>query len=111
MSSSSSAVPNSSNSNRLREVAANRGVPAYMIDRADQLRPGVAVAAKHASASPPAPRHPRCWCREVLTRLAELGATAVRELDGAIERTVFPLPKGLHGKATAKAPEVGPARD
>jgi len=31
--------PNSSNSNRLREVAANRGVPAYMIDHADELRP------------------------------------------------------------------------
>ena len=31
--------PNSSNSNRLREVAAHRGVPAYMVDRADELRP------------------------------------------------------------------------
>ena len=31
--------PNSSNSNRLREVAANRGVPAYMVDNADELRP------------------------------------------------------------------------
>ena len=31
--------PNSSNSNRLREVAAHRGVPAYMVDRAEELQP------------------------------------------------------------------------
>jgi 4-hydroxy-3-methylbut-2-enyl diphosphate reductase len=99
--------PNSSNSNRLREVAAHRGVPAYMIDRADQLRPewvtGKARVGVTAGASAP-----EVLVKEVLARLAELGATGVRELDGAIERIVFPLPKGLHGKATAKAPEVGP---
>ena len=101
--------PNSSNSNRLREVAAHRGVPAYMIDRADQLQPewlaGKARVGVTAGASAP-----EVLVREVLARLAELGATGVRELDGAIERVVFPLPKGLHGKAAAKAPEVGPAR-
>ena len=53
--------PNSSNSNRLREVAANRGVPAYMVDSADELDPEW-VAGGSASASPPAPRRPRCWC-------------------------------------------------
>ncbi len=81
-----------------------------MIDRADQLRPewlaGKARVGVTAGASAP-----EVLVKEVLTRLAELGATDVRELDGAIERIVFPLPKGLHGKATAKAPEVGPARD
>ena len=102
--------PNSSNSNRLREVAAHLGVPAFMIDRADQLQPewlaGRARVGVTAGASAP-----EVLVKEVLARLAELGATDVRELDGAVERIVFPLPKGLHGKATAKAPESGPARD
>ena len=100
--------PNSSNSNRLREVAANRGVPAYMIDRADELRPewlaGKVRVGVTAGASAP-----EVLVQEVLARLAELGADGVRELDGAVEHVVFPLPKGLHGQASAKAPEVGPA--
>jgi 4-hydroxy-3-methylbut-2-enyl diphosphate reductase len=75
--------PNSSNSNRLREVAANRGVPAYMIDRADQLR------------------------SEWVSGKACVGVT---ELEGAIERIVFPLPKGLHDRAAAKTPGTGPVR-
>jgi len=99
--------PNSSNSNRLREVAANRGVPAYMIDRADQLRPewvtGKACIGVTAGASAP-----EVLVQEVGTRLAELGATDVREIDGAGEHVVFPLPKGLHAVATAEPPEPGP---
>jgi len=86
--------PNSSNSNRLREVAANRGTPAYMVDRADQLeaawlagKPRVGVTAG-ASA-------PEVLVTEVLARLKALGARTVRELDGAVENVVFPLPKGL----------------
>jgi 4-hydroxy-3-methylbut-2-enyl diphosphate reductase len=100
--------PNSSNSNRLREVAANRGVPAYMIDRADELRPewlaGKVRVGVTAGASAP-----EVLVQEVLARLADLGAEGVHELDGAVEHVVFPLPKGLHGQASAKAPEVGPA--
>ena len=100
--------PNSSNSNRLREVAANRGIPAYMIDRADELQPewlaGKACVGVTAGASAP-----EVLVKEVLARLADLGAGNVRELDGAVERVVFPLPKGLHGPAVAKPPEVGPA--
>jgi 4-hydroxy-3-methylbut-2-enyl diphosphate reductase len=89
--------PNSSNSNRLREVAANRGIPAYMIDRADELQPewlaGKSCVGVTAGASAP-----EVLVKEVLARLAELGAGSVRELDGAVERVVFPLPKGLHGQ-------------
>jgi 4-hydroxy-3-methylbut-2-enyl diphosphate reductase len=89
--------PNSSNSNRLREVAAKRGVPAYMIDRADQLQPewlaGKASVGVTAGASAP-----EVLVREVLTRIAALGACGVRELEGVAERVVFPLPKGLHEK-------------
>jgi 4-hydroxy-3-methylbut-2-enyl diphosphate reductase len=91
--------PNSSNSNRLREVAANRGLPAYMVDRADQLDPawiaGRARVGITAGASAP-----EVLVREVLARLAELGAADVRELDGVQEHIVFPLPKGLHHGST-----------
>jgi 4-hydroxy-3-methylbut-2-enyl diphosphate reductase len=88
--------PNSSNSNRLREVAANRGVPSYMVDRAEQLQPewiaGKASVGVTAGASAP-----EVLVQEVLARLAELGARGVRELEGVAERVVFPLPKGLQG--------------
>ena len=87
--------PNSSNSNRLREVAANRGVPAYMIDRARRSCSPSGSPARPPSASRPARRRPRCWCRRSLPGLPELGARDVRELDGVAERIVFPLPKGL----------------
>jgi len=90
--------PNSSNSNRLREVAANRGVPAYMVDRAEQLRPewiaGKASVGVTAGASAP-----EVLVQEVLARLTTLGARGVRELEGVAERVVFPLPKGLQGQS------------
>src|SRR6266536_2257147 len=86
--------PNSSNSNRLREVAANRGIVAYMVDRADQLQTewvsGKARVGVTAGASAP-----EVLVREVLARLKALGAGSVRELPGAAEHIVFPLPRGL----------------
>ncbi|MDH5245009.1 MAG: 4-hydroxy-3-methylbut-2-enyl diphosphate reductase [Betaproteobacteria bacterium] len=90
--------PNSSNSNRLREVAANRGVPSYMIDRADQLRPEW-IAGKGAVGVTAGASAPEVLVQEVLGRLAELGARDVRELEGVAERVVFPLPKGLLAQA------------
>jgi 4-hydroxy-3-methylbut-2-enyl diphosphate reductase len=88
--------PNSSNSNRLREVAENMGVPAYMIDDAGDLdpawlagRPRVGVTAG-ASA-------PEVLVQQVIERLRSLGATNVRQLEGVDENVVFPLPKGLSG--------------
>jgi len=87
--------PNSSNSNRLREVAANRGVEAHMIDRADQLRPEW-VAGKRSVGVTAGASAPEVLVQEVLERLAELGARDVRELDNGVEeRVVFPMPKGL----------------
>jgi 4-hydroxy-3-methylbut-2-enyl diphosphate reductase len=87
--------PNSSNSNRLREVAEQRDVPAYMIDSADELdpawladRPRVGVTAG-ASA-------PEVLVDQVIARLKALGARSVRPLEGAEEHVVFPMPKGLH---------------
>jgi 4-hydroxy-3-methylbut-2-enyl diphosphate reductase len=86
--------PNSSNSNRLREVAAHRGIPAHMVDRADQLDArwieGKARVGVTAGASAP-----DVLVREVIARLLALGATGVRELEGAPEHVVFPMPKGL----------------
>jgi len=99
--------PNSSNSNRLREVAANRGVPAYMIDRAEELRPEW-IAGKQRVGVTAGASAPEVLVRDVLARLAELGASDVRELDGTLERIVFPMPKGLASLATDKQPEVGP---
>jgi 4-hydroxy-3-methylbut-2-en-1-yl diphosphate reductase len=102
--------PTSSNSNRLREVAAVRGVAAYMIDRAEDLReewvkhaPRVGVTAG-ASA-------PEVLVREVIARLQALGARDVRELHGVVEKVVFPMPRGLGGHGHGKAPEVGPHGD
>jgi 4-hydroxy-3-methylbut-2-enyl diphosphate reductase len=99
--------PNSSNSNRLREVAANRGVPAYMIDRADELRLEW-IAGKQRIGVTAGASAPEVLVQDVLARLADLGAREVRELDGTLERIVFPMPKGLASLATAKSPEVGP---
>lgn len=86
--------PNSSNSNRLREVAANHGVDAYMLDNARELDPawvtGKARVGITAGASAP-----EVLVQEVIARLRELGASDVSEIDGISERVTFPLPKNL----------------
>lgn len=86
--------PNSSNSNRLREVARNAGAAAYMVDNAGQIDPawlqGVARVGVTAGASAP-----ELLVREVVARLKELGADDADELSGIEERVVFPLPKTL----------------
>ncbi|MCL4761326.1 MAG: 4-hydroxy-3-methylbut-2-enyl diphosphate reductase [Burkholderiales bacterium] len=99
--------PNSSNSNRLREDAAHRGVPAYMVDRAAQLRPEW-VAGKLRVGVTAGASAPEVLVREVVERLRALGAASVRDLDGVVESVVFPMPKGL--ASGSKAPETGAAR-
>ena len=99
--------PNSSNSNRLREVATHRGVPAYMVDSADELR-AEWIAGKRKIGLTAGASAPEVLVSAVLERLRAMGADDVRELAGAVERIVFPMPKGLTGGAAAKAPEVGP---
>jgi 4-hydroxy-3-methylbut-2-enyl diphosphate reductase len=86
--------PNSSNSNRLREVAANRGAKAYMVDRATELDPAWIAANARVGVTAGASA-PEVLVREVLARLRELGAGEVEELRGVTEHVVFPLPKGL----------------
>ena len=92
--------PNSSNSNRLREVAANRGIAAYMIDSADELRQEWLAGKRRVGVTAGASA-PEVLVQEVIARLQAMGAVKVQELDGVIERIVFPLPKGLSSKAAA----------
>jgi 4-hydroxy-3-methylbut-2-enyl diphosphate reductase len=89
--------PNSSNSNRLREVAAHRGVPAYMVDSADDLRPAWLEGRTRIGVTAGASA-PELLVREVVARLRALGAHCVDERSGVVERVVFPLPKGLVAK-------------
>ena len=86
--------PNSSNSNRLREVAANLGVPAYLVDRADDINPAWLGDKARIGVSAGASA-PEILVDEVIERLESLGATAARQLEGVIENIDFPLPKGL----------------
>ena len=105
--------PTSSNSNRLRELAARLGTPAYMIDSVDELRhewfDGISRVGLTAGASAP-----EVLVQAVITRIKELGAVAVRKLDGIEETVKFPLPKGLKLdtatglEITERPPETGP---
>jgi 4-hydroxy-3-methylbut-2-en-1-yl diphosphate reductase len=93
--------PTSSNSNRLRELAGRLGKPAYMVDDADALRSewfeGAVRVGLTAGASAP-----DVLVQQVITRLREYGALAVRKLDGVSETVHFPLPKGLGDKSMAE---------
>jgi 4-hydroxy-3-methylbut-2-enyl diphosphate reductase len=86
--------PNSSNSNRLREVAEQLGVPAYMVDNARELQPDW-VAGKKIVGVTAGASAPEVLVQEVVERLRSLGANSVSTLDGIPERVTFPLPKGL----------------
>jgi 4-hydroxy-3-methylbut-2-enyl diphosphate reductase len=89
--------PNSSNSNRLREVAANRGVPSYMVDNASELRPEWIEGKRRIGVTAGASA-PELLVAQVIERLRGLGAASVAELSGVVERTVFPMPRGLGAK-------------
>ncbi|HXX84157.1 MAG TPA: 4-hydroxy-3-methylbut-2-enyl diphosphate reductase [Casimicrobiaceae bacterium] len=87
--------PNSSNSNRLREVAAKAGCAAYLVDDESELKRGWFEGKRHIGVTAGASA-PELLVRKVMARLRELGVAEVRELDGVVERVVFPMPKGLH---------------
>jgi 4-hydroxy-3-methylbut-2-enyl diphosphate reductase len=86
--------PNSSNSNRLREVAHKMGTPAYMVDRADQIDPAWLEGHRRIGVTAGASA-PEVLVQAVIDRLKELGAKSVRPLEGVEENVTFPLPKGL----------------
>ena len=86
--------PNSSNSNRLRELAEREGVEAYLIDGAPEIDPAWVIDRKHIGVTAGASA-PDVLVRGVIERLHELGAQRVQELDGEPEDMVFALPKEL----------------
>jgi 4-hydroxy-3-methylbut-2-enyl diphosphate reductase len=88
--------PNSSNSNRLREVAENEGVPAYMLDNAGELKPEW-VAGKDVIGLTAGASAPEVLVQQVIERLIALGAEGVRDIQGPAETIVFRLPKALAG--------------
>jgi 4-hydroxy-3-methylbut-2-enyl diphosphate reductase len=86
--------PNSSNSNRLREVAANVGIPAYLVNDAEGLRPEWFAGKAHVGISAGASA-PEVLVQGVIARLQNMGGSKVIELQGIVENVVFPLPKTL----------------
>lgn len=86
--------PNSSNSNRLREVAENKGIEAYMLDDAKLLQPEWVQGKNRVGISAGASA-PEVLVKDVIQRLHELGVAKVEELDGVQENVVFRLPKDL----------------
>jgi 4-hydroxy-3-methylbut-2-enyl diphosphate reductase len=86
--------PSSSNSNRLRDVAAKYGTPSYMVDHAGELDPAWLEGKQRIGLTAGASA-PDILVQQVISRLRELGATSVRTLDGVQETVKFPLPKGL----------------
>ena len=85
---------NSSNSNRLREVAALRGVPAYLIDNAAGIDPAWIEGKRRIGVTAGASA-PEVLVAEVIARLEALSGASVRNLDGVPERVTFALPKEL----------------
>lgn len=85
---------NSSNSNRLREVAELLGVPAYLIDNADGIDPACLEGRERVGVTAGASA-PEVLVEAVIERLQALGASTVSTLEGVPERVTFPLPKEL----------------
>ena len=87
---------NSSNSNRLREIGAESGIPSYLIDDARSLDPawldGVATVGVTAGASAP-----EKLVQDLIDRLGDFGSVVVEELAGVEEHMQFKLPRELAG--------------
>lgn len=89
---------NSSNSNRLREVAQKKGAASYMIDNAAQIDPAWLVGKQRIGVTAGASA-PEVLVQAVIDRLKGLGAGSVRVLAGTEENVTFPMPKGLMTRA------------
>jgi len=85
---------NSSNSNRLREVAENAGRAAYMVDNAEQLDPAW-IMGKTSIGVTAGASAPEVLVDGVIARLREMGAERITALPGIEERVNFPLPSAL----------------
>jgi 4-hydroxy-3-methylbut-2-en-1-yl diphosphate reductase len=89
---------NSSNTNRLRELAVELGCATYQIDSAAELKPEWFAERQFIGVTSGASA-PEVLVKEVIERIRELGARRVKELDGISETITFPLPKGLSARA------------
>ena len=98
--------PNSSNSNRLREVALNMGAEAYLLDSAGQIDAAWLVGKKRIGVTAGASA-PELLVEAVVARLRELGAQSVRKLDGVQEQVKFPMPRGLAASAAGASAAGG----
>src|SRR3569623_1768971 len=89
--------PISSNSNRLRELAVKRGIPAYLIDGADEIRREW-LSGKDAIGVTAGASAPEVLVQGVIAKLQEWGAAPAREMSGRAETIVFSLPKELNAQ-------------
>lgn len=88
---------NSSNSNRLREVAERKGVPSHLIDGPASIDPQWLQGAKRVGITAGASA-PEVLVQQVINRLKELGAVSVQTMSGLTESVSFPLPRELSRK-------------
>jgi 4-hydroxy-3-methylbut-2-enyl diphosphate reductase len=84
----------SSNSNRLRELSEKLGVPSYMVDAPDQLKPEWFVGKKRVGLTAGASA-PETLAQSIVDRIQEFGPRQVRALPGVVEDVTFSLPKNL----------------
>lgn len=88
---------NSSNSNRLREVAERLGCPSYLVDGPECIDPTWLTGAKRIGITAGASA-PEVLVQDVISRLKDLGAISVRKMQGIVENVAFPLPRELSRK-------------
>ena len=86
--------PNSSNSNRLRELGQRLGVRSYLVDHPDQLERAWFEGQKRVGLTAGASA-PESLTQEILDRIRDYGPRVVKTLPGVEENTIFALPKGL----------------
>jgi 4-hydroxy-3-methylbut-2-enyl diphosphate reductase len=84
----------SSNSNRLRELSEKLGVPSFMVDAPEQLKPEWFVGKRRVGLTAGASA-PESLAQAIVNRIQEFGPRQVRNLDGVVEDVIFSLPKNL----------------
>lgn len=95
---------NSSNSNRLREVAARLGCPSYLVDDPDMIQ-AEWLEGKHSIGITAGASAPEVLVQNVINRLKALGAISVRKVAGIEENVSFPLPRELSRKLSSTVEE------
>lgn len=93
--------PTSSNSNRLRELAERLGTEAYMVEGAADLKPEWFAKRRRVGLTAGASA-PDILVQQVIARLRELGALAIRSIEGVEESVHFPLPRGLGDRSMSE---------